>query len=59
MAHNCWWCGELTDSCYWACRRCMPLKEEGYRRAAAAGATTLRDIYQYVYNVLREHGIAC
>jgi len=42
---------------FWACERCAPLKEEGYRRAAILGCTSIADIYQHVYAVLKENKV--
>jgi len=56
-SHTCWWCGEQTTSMFWACERCRPLKEEGYRRAADRGLTDIAGVYACVFEVLREHGI--
>jgi len=58
VTHECWWCGEETDAIFWACRRCSPLKEEGYRRAADAGAADIASVYWYVFQVMREHGVS-
>jgi hypothetical protein len=55
--HNCWWCGELTDSLFWACQRCSPLKEQGYARAKEAGAKTFPEVIKHVDDVLKENGI--
>ena len=55
--HECVWCGEMTDSRYWACARCHPLKEEGYRRAREAEAQTKEEVLAYVHEVLKEHGV--
>jgi hypothetical protein len=55
--HKCWWCGKQTYSMSWACFRCIPLKEEGYKRAREAGENAIDQVYGHVHDVLREKGV--
>jgi len=57
ITHKCFWCNEDTDSMFWACHRCSPLKEEGYRRAAERKTNNILDVYECVFEVLKEHGV--
>lgn len=56
-SHRCFWCGELTTSMHWACARCQPLKEEGYRRAKAKGLKDRISVLAEVCRVLKENNV--
>lgn len=55
--HRCYWCGGETTSMFWACERCYPLKEAGYRRAKSKGLTNRADIIAEVHQTLAEAGV--